>query len=77
MEDLVPLIAIISLFVILPGMAMWFIDRNRRWKSQQAMAHSVGDAELLRIADRLEQRVESLEKILDAEAPDWRSRHHA
>lgn len=76
MEELVPLLAIVCLFVILPGMAMWFADRKRRWKSQQSEASQAVDADLLRLADRLEKRVEALEKILDFEAPNWRARHH-
>lgn len=76
MEDLVPLLAIVCLFVILPGMGLWFADRQRRWKAQQSEASQVADADLLRLADRLERRVEALEKILDTEAPNWRARHH-
>ncbi|WP_299687624.1 envelope stress response membrane protein PspB [Hydrocarboniphaga sp.] len=76
MEELVPLIAIVCLFVILPGMGMWFADRQRRWKAQQGEASQLADADLLRLADRLEKRVEALEKILDSEAPNWRARHH-
>lgn len=76
MEELVPLLAIVCLFVILPGMGMWFADRQRRWKAQQNLSSHEADADLLRLADRLERRVEAMEKILDAEAPNWRSRHH-
>jgi phage shock protein B len=75
-EDLVPLFAIVCLFVILPGMGLWFADRQRRWKAQQSEVTQVADADLLRLADRLERRVEALEKILDSEAPNWRARHH-
>lgn len=76
MEELVPLLAIVCLFVILPGMGLWFADRQRRWKAQQSEATKMVDADLLRLADRLERRVEALEKILDSEAPNWRARHH-
>lgn len=76
MEEIVPLVAIISLFVILPGMVMWFADRRRRWKAEQNEGTQIDAADLLRIAERMEKRIEALEKILDAEAPNWRSRHH-
>jgi phage shock protein B len=75
-EDLVPLFAIVCLFVILPGMGLWFADRQRRLKHQQSAGNQAADADLLRLADRLERRVEALERILDAEAPNWRARHH-
>jgi phage shock protein B len=75
-EELVPLFAIVCLFVILPGMGMWFADRQRRWKSQQNADSQVANDDLLRLAERMEKRIEALEKILDAEAPNWRSRHH-
>lgn len=73
MEDL---LAIICLFVILPGMVLWFIDRRSRRKNQQSESVQVDNADLLRVAERMEQRIEALEKILDAEAPNWRNRHH-
>ncbi len=76
MEELVPLFAIVCLFVILPGMGMWFADRQRRWKSQQNETAQIDHADLLRVAERMEKRIEALERILDAEAPNWRSRHH-
>lgn len=75
-ELVVPLVAIISLFVILPGMVMYFADRKRRHQQEQSGAASNDYSQLLRVAERMEQRIESLEKILDSESPGWRSRHH-
>lgn len=76
MEELVPLLAIVCLFVILPGMAMWFSDRKRRWLREHSEPSQVASGDLLRLAERMEHRIEALEKILDAEAPGWRNRHH-
>ena len=70
------LVAIICLFVILPGMVLWFVDRRARRKGPKDESVQIDNSDLLRLAERMEQRIEALEKILDAEAPNWRSRHH-
>lgn len=75
-EALIPLVAIICLFVILPGMAMFFADRKRRHKQEESGAVNADYSQLLRVAERMEHRIESLEKILDSESPGWRNRHH-
>lgn len=75
-EIVVPLVAIISLFVVLPGMAMYFADRRRRYQQEQSGAVNTDHSQLLRVAERMERRIESLEKILDVESPGWRQRHH-
>lgn len=75
-EAIIPLVAIISLFVILPGMVMFFADRKRRWQHEQTGAVKTDQTQLVSIAERMERRIEALEKILDAESPGWRSRHH-
>lgn len=75
-ELLVPIVAILSLFVILPGMVMYFADRKRRWQQEQAGATTGNQTQLLSIAEKMERRIEALEKILDAESPGWRKRHH-
>lgn len=76
MEELIPLAAIICIFVILPGMGMWFADRARRHREQRTEQDRGADVGLMQLADRMEKRIEALEKILDSEAPGWRSRHH-
>jgi phage shock protein B len=72
----VPLAAILCVFVILPGMAMYFADRKRRWRQSQAEPADADYSRLLSMAEKMERRIESLEKILDAESPGWRRRHH-
>ncbi|HKY91004.1 MAG TPA: envelope stress response membrane protein PspB [Nevskiaceae bacterium] len=72
MEALVGLSAIICIFVVLPGMVLWFADRRRRDRVAES---PVANNELVRQAERMEQRIEALEKILDAESPGWRKRH--
>lgn len=75
MVELVPLVAIISIFVVLPGMAMYFADRKRRWRQQHSAAPAE-HAELAAMAERMERRIEALEQILDVESPGWRQKHH-
>lgn len=75
-EAVIPLVAIICLFVILPGMAMYFADRKRRWQQEQSGVAKADQSQLVSIAERMERRIEALEKILDAESPGWRGRHH-
>lgn len=76
MEELIPLVAIICIFVVLPGMAMFYADRARRRRDEQSHKERGATADLVQLAERMEKRIEALEKILDAEAPGWRSRHH-
>lgn len=76
MEDLIPLIVIIAIFIVLPAMAFHYADRRRRWQIQQAAGSGAADGELAALAERMEKRIDALEKILDAEAPGWRQRHH-
>ena len=75
MVELIPLVAIISIFVILPGMAMYFADRKRRWQSEHAAKPAAGNAELVSLAERMERRIDALEQILDVESPGWRKKY--
>ncbi|WP_308910678.1 envelope stress response membrane protein PspB [Pseudokordiimonas caeni] len=58
---------------------LWIIFHYvTRWKTMKGLTAedeaNLGD--LRRLADRLEDRTRTLERILDAEVPDWRSRNH-
>lgn len=76
MEDLlIPIFALLCIFVVLPGMVLLFIDRQRRHKSEHAAEPIALSADLVRAAERMERRIEALEKVLDAEAPGWRKRN--
>lgn len=73
MEDLlIPIFALLCIFVVLPGMVLWFLDRQRRHRAPTTDAGSVASADLVRLAERMEKRIESLERLLDVEAPGWR-----
>jgi phage shock protein B len=70
----IPIIAIVSLFIIAPWMAFRHEERKRELSAREAMGGE--DAQYFHSAlSRLERRVKSLEAILDSEAPGWRKRH--
>lgn len=71
MEDLIPLTAIICIFVIFP----WILFQNiTQWKKNRSI--SADDEQLLddlyHISQRLEDRIHSIERIMDVDSPDWR-----
>ena len=66
------IVAIVCLLVVLPGMVLWFLDRRRR--GDDSASPTPPPAELAQRAERMEQRITALEKLLDAEAPGWRTR---
>lgn len=65
---------IIFMVVVLP---IWIVAHYAtRWRTTKTI--SSGDeqllAELWETANKMEDRVRTLERILDQEAPDWRTR---
>lgn len=64
------IVAIICLLVVLPGMVLFYLDRRRR----NEPGGTPPPAELADRAARMEARLAALEKLLDAEAPGWRTR---
>ena len=77
MVELIPLVAIICIFVVLPGMVMYFADRKRRWQHENAAQKpSAGNGDLIALAERMEKRIDALEQILDVESPGWRKKYH-
>ncbi|MGH8441451.1 MAG: envelope stress response membrane protein PspB [Nevskiaceae bacterium] len=71
MEEIVPLIAVISIFIVLPGMVLHYLTRNK-----EITARAAGDpamnSKLVDIADRLERRLEAIESLLEHEVPGWK-----
>lgn len=68
-------LTVICLFVVLPAMVLWYMDRQRRQDRDATNTDSPASlGELSEQARRMEQRIDALEKILDAEAPDWRKK---
>lgn len=72
MEDIIVPIAIVGmLFIGLPGLILHYLTR---WKSQTGIS-SQDEAlldELHDLARRLDQRLESVERIVAAENPTWK-----
>ena len=71
MEEFAPVIAIISIFVVLPGMVLYYLTKNK-----EIAARAAGDptmnARLVEIAERLERRIEAIESLLEHEMPGWK-----
>ena len=72
MEDVfIPLIAIVSIFIGLPWLIFHYVTK---WK--QAKTLTSGDEKLLDdlhdAARRLDDRLNTIERIMTAENPDWR-----
>jgi phage shock protein B len=71
---LIPLVAIICVFVVTPWMAFRHEERKRAMRAKEGMSQE--DATFFHGAlERLERRMKTLEAILDDEAPGWRKRH--
>lgn len=67
-------LAVLFTVVVAP---IWIIFHYvTKWRSQRGL--SAQDermlAELWEISNRLEGRIHTLERVLDAEAPDWRNK---
>ena len=70
----ISIVAIIFLVVVLP---IWIIAHYAtRWHTTKTL--SSGEEQLLtelwESAEKMKGRIRNLERILDAEAPDWRTR---
>jgi phage shock protein B len=72
LEALIPLSAILAIFV---GMPWLFLHYTTKWK--QAKTLTVDDENLLDdlndTARRLEERVITIERIMTAENPNWKN----
>lgn len=64
----------VILFIAIPAPLFIVLHFITKWK--QAREISGGDEKMLedlwRLSQRLEERIETLETILDSELPDWR-----
>ncbi|WP_044560939.1 hypothetical protein [Azospirillum sp. B4] len=66
------LIPITALLIPIVALVTRYMIRARELQAQGLSDTAAGD--LLARADRLEQRVQQLERLLDAESPGWRAR---
>ena len=70
------LIAIPILFIVIV-MPLWLILHYvAKFKATKSLSHADEEtlAELWQASEKLEQRIESLETILDEEVPGWRAK---
>ncbi len=71
MEEVIP---ILLFTIVIP---LWIIFHYvTKWKSMKTFSaeDETSLTEMRSSADRLEDRLRTLERILDSEVPDWRSR---
>jgi phage shock protein B len=69
--ELTGLIAVLGIFVGIPWMFFHFITRWKQMRTISGEDENLMD-DMNETARRLEQRVQTIERILDAENPDWR-----
>ncbi|WP_025896933.1 envelope stress response membrane protein PspB [Kordiimonas gwangyangensis] len=69
-------IPILMLVIVAP---LWIIFHYiTKWKQMKGITaeDEASLSDLRTAADRLEDRLRTMERIMDDEVPDWRSRHH-
>lgn len=72
--ELLLVIPILFMVIVLP---LWLILHYvAKFKATKSLSHADEEtlAELWQISERFEQRIESLETILDEEVPGWRTK---
>jgi phage shock protein B len=70
-EALVPITLFVCLFVILPSILLRTLVQWKKMRSLSDDDESLLD-DMNSTSKRLEQRVRTIERILDAENPNWR-----
>lgn len=72
MEDIIVPVAVVGmLFIGLPGMILHYVTK---WKSQTGISRQDEALldELHELARRLDQRIETVERIVAADNPNWK-----
>ncbi|EMD82953.1 envelope stress response membrane protein PspB [Pacificimonas flava] len=71
-----PVVAIIAIFVALPWIVLHYMSQ---WKKGRSI--STDDEQLLddlyHISQRLDERIQSIERIMDVDSPEWRRLSHS
>ena len=71
-DEIIPLIAIVSIFIVLPGMIFHYVTLWRKQKTLMPDDERMME-DLWRSAKAMERRIETLERLLDSgEAEDTR-----
>ncbi|ABL99445.1 envelope stress response membrane protein PspB [Shewanella amazonensis] len=75
--DMDVLMAPIIIFMVIVA-PIWLV---LHYRSKRQVSQGLTDEEfkqlheLIALADKMDQRIETLEAILDAESPEWRNKH--
>ena len=71
-EIFIPILAIGALFIVLPWMVFHYVTK---WKAQATLTTEDENLldELHELARRLDDRMRTIERIIDAENPAWRN----
>jgi phage shock protein B len=74
-ELFIPIIAITTLFIFLPWLVFHYVTK---WKAQATLTTEDENLldELHELARRLDDRMRTIERIIDAENPAWRGLGH-
>jgi phage shock protein B len=74
-ELFIPILAIGALFIVLPWIVFHYITK---WKAQATLTKEDEDLldELHELARRLDDRMRSIERIIQADNPGWRGLGH-
>lgn len=76
MEEAIQLAVIGAVFIVAPlAILGHYVTEWRKSRGLSAQDEATLE-ELRRTADKLADRLETMERILDDEVPDWRSRHY-
>lgn len=70
---------VIAILIVTVLMPLWIIFHYvTKWKQMKGITpeDEASLTDLRTAADRLEDRLRTMERIMDDEVPDWRSRHH-
>lgn len=72
MSDTLFILAVLFLTFVAPVWIIAHYVTRGRLRRERAAGQDKTLAELMETAQRMERRIEALERILDAEAPQWR-----
>ncbi|WP_299729386.1 envelope stress response membrane protein PspB [uncultured Endozoicomonas sp.] len=72
-DDIVPLSAILILFLFLPWLIFHYLTQLRQARQLDEESQELFESTVHRV-EVMEERVHVLERILDTEVPGWRNR---
>lgn len=71
-----PVVAIIAIFVALPWIVLHYMSQWKKGRSISTDDEQLLD-ELYHISQRLDERIQSIERIMDVDSPEWRRLSHS